>query len=132
MTTFPESHKDLLDAPVASLTTIGTNGYPQSTLTWFVHNDGKLQLSLNSARLKTKNLIKNPKVSLLILDPSTPMRYLEIRGDATTATDAGLAFAQGPVKDKYDADVSSYDGGVGERIVVTIDPTNVYPVDMRA
>jgi PPOX class probable F420-dependent enzyme len=129
MTTFPDSHKDLLDAPVASLATVGPDGYPQSTLIWFVHDQGELRLSLNATRLKTKNLLKNPKVSLLILDPSTPMRYLEIRGDAVAAPDQG--FGAGPVKDKYNADVSAHDGPGEERLVITIKPTNIYPVDMR-
>ncbi len=131
MTTLLDSHKELLDAPVASLTTIGGSGYPQSTLTWFVYNDGKLELSLSDARQKTKNLIKNPKVSLLILDPDSPMRYLEIRGDATAVTDTGLAFAHGPLKDKYAADVTGHDGPGDVRMLVTIEPTNVYAVDMR-
>jgi PPOX class probable F420-dependent enzyme len=131
MTTFPESHKDLLEAPVAALTTVGPDGYPQSTLIWFVYDQGEVRLSLNATRLKTKNLKKNPKVSLLITDPNSPMRYLDIRGDAKPATDPGLAFAHGPLKDKYDADVSTRDKPGEERIVVTIEPTKVYAVDMR-
>lgn len=131
MTSFPDSHKDLLEAPVASLTTIGANGYPQSTLTWFAYEDGQIKLSLSRSRQKTKNLFKNPKVSLLILDPGSPMRYLEIRGDATAAADPDLKFAKGTIGTKYNADVTSYDQPGDERLVITIAPTNVYAVDMR-
>jgi PPOX class probable F420-dependent enzyme len=131
MTTFPDSHKDLLDQPVAALTTIDGKGYPQTTLIWFVYDDGEIKLSLNATRRKTKNILKNPKISLLIGDPSSPMRYLDVRGDAKTAADADLAFAHGPLKDKYSADVSTRDKPGEERIVVTLEPTNVYAVDMR-
>jgi PPOX class probable F420-dependent enzyme len=131
MTTFPDSHKDLLDAKVAALSTVGPDGYPQTTLLWFVHDQGEIKLSLNATRLKTKNLRKNPKVSLLIVDPSTPMRYLEIRGDAQPAPDPNLSFAHGPLQDKYDSDVSTRDKPGEERIVVTIVPQNVYAVDLR-
>src|SRR6202451_3128908 len=105
MTTFPDSHKDFLDMPVASLTTIGADGFPQSTLTWFLHDEGELKLSLNATRLKTKNLLKRPQVSLLILDFSDPMRYLEVRGTAKTEPDPDKSFAQ-KVGAKYDADLA--------------------------
>ncbi|TME61171.1 MAG: PPOX class F420-dependent oxidoreductase, partial [Chloroflexi bacterium] len=36
MTTFPESHRDLLKADVAMLATIGQDGYPQVTALWFL------------------------------------------------------------------------------------------------
>jgi PPOX class probable F420-dependent enzyme len=132
MTTFPDSHKDLLDQPVAALTTVDAKGYPQTTLIWFVYDEGEIRISLNATRLKTKNLLRNPKVSLLIGDPTSPMRYLDVRGDAKPSPDPGLAFAHGPLKEKYDTDVSTRDKPGEERILVTLEPTNVYAVDMRS
>src|ERR1700761_7063952 len=132
MTTFPDSHMDLLkDGQVTALTTITPDGYPQTTLIWFVYDEGQIKLSLNATRQKTKNLIKNSKVSLLFTDPNSPMRYLDVRGDAKPSPDPELAFAHGPLQDKYDADVSTRDRPGEERIVVTIDPVKVYAVDMR-
>src|ERR1700735_1033260 len=93
MTTFPDSHQDFLDMPVASLTTIGADGFPQSTLVWFLHDDGEIKISLNATRLKTKNLLKRPQVSVLIPDYNDQMRYLEVRGTATSEPDPGKAFA---------------------------------------
>ena len=80
MTTFPPSHRDLLDAQVATLATIGGDGFPQLTEVWFIHEDGELKLSLNDSRLKTRNLRKQPKSSLMILDLENPYRYLVVRG----------------------------------------------------
>lgn len=130
MTTFPDSHRDLLDSPVASLTTIGDDGFPQSTLIWFLHDQGELRLSLNKARLKTKNLAARPQVSLLLIDWSDPMRYLEVRGTARVQDDLDKSFAQ-RVGAKYGADLAAYDGPGEERIVVTIEPKNVYAVNMH-
>jgi PPOX class probable F420-dependent enzyme len=130
MTTFPDSHREFLDFPVAALTTIGGDGFPQSTLTWFLHDDGELKLSLSKARLKTRNLLKRPQVSLLILDFSDPMRYLEVRGTARVQDDPDKAFAA-KVGAKYEADLAAYDAPGDERIVVTIEPSNIYPVDMH-
>lgn len=130
MTDFPESHHDLLDAPLASLATIGGDGIPQSTLVWFLHDGGELKISLTTSRLKTKNLIARPRASLLILDPASPQRYLEVRGTVTIEPDNDYEFAD-KIGAKYGADVRSFDGPGAHRIVVTIEPTKVYPVDMR-
>jgi len=129
MTTFPDSHKDLLDAPVASLTTISADGFPQSTLVWFLHDDGELKISLNGARLKTKNLIKRPQVSLLILDFSNPQRYLDVRGTAVVSADEGGELAK-KVGAKYNADLSTRDRPGEQRLAVTIEPNGVYAVDL--
>jgi PPOX class probable F420-dependent enzyme len=131
MTHFPESHRDLLDAQVASLATIGGDGLPQLTEVWFLHDDGELKLSLNAARLKTRNLTKRPQCSLLLLDLQNPYRYLEVRGRAMIEPDDDYAFAR-RLGAKYDADLSVHDQPGENRVVVTIEPANVYAVDMSA
>ena len=129
MTDFPESHRDLLDAQVASLATVGRNGFPQVTEIWFLHDDGELKLSLNTARLKTRNLQRDPKCSLLLLDLENPYRYLEVRGHARVEADDDYEFAQ-KLGAKYNADLKVHDRPGESRVVVTIEPVNVYPVDM--
>jgi PPOX class probable F420-dependent enzyme len=131
MTTFPESHHDLLDAELATLATIGSSGIPQQTVVWFLYEDGQLKLSLNSSRLKTKNLIKRPKCSLLILDPAVPQRYLEVRGTAALEPDPDYEFARRLGAKYGGADLSEHDGPGVSRVIVTIHPTNVYAVDVR-
>lgn len=129
MTDFPETHRDLLDGQFASLATIGRNGFPQMTEIWFLHDDGELKLSLNTSRLKTRNLQRDPKVSLMLLDVANPYRYLEVRGNARVEPDDDYAFAR-RLGAKYDADLSVHDAPGESRVVVTIDPVNIYPVDM--
>jgi PPOX class probable F420-dependent enzyme len=130
MTTFPESHAEFLDFPVASLTTIGDDGFPQSTLIWFLHDEGEIRISLNKSRLKTKNLRRRPQLSLLIFDMNDQMKYLEIRGIARIEDDADGSFAQ-RVGAKYGADLAAYDAPGDERVVVTIEPTNIRAVNMH-
>jgi PPOX class probable F420-dependent enzyme len=129
MTTFPESHRDLLDAQVATLATIGGDGYPQLSELWFLYDEGELKLSLNDSRLKTRNLVKRPQCSLMILDVENPYRYLVVRGDAAIEPDDHYAFADKFGK-KYSADLRVHDQPGEARVVVTIEPTNVYAVDM--
>ena len=131
MTTFPESHLDLLDAELATLATLGSNGIPQQTVVWFLYEDGQLKTSLNTSRLKTKNLTKRPQCSLLIFDPAVPQRYLEARGTAALEPDDDYAFARRLGAKYGGADLSVHDGPGVSRVVVTIQPTNVYAVDVR-
>src|SRR5207302_10089198 len=88
----PDSHRDLLDAPVGILGTIGGSGRPQLSAVWFLAEGDTIRISLNTARQKTKNLRANGKCSFLI--PGTPpYRYVEIRGDAEIAPDDDYSFA---------------------------------------
>jgi PPOX class probable F420-dependent enzyme len=128
-TDIPQSHRDLLDAQVASLATIGDDGFPQITEVWFLYENGELKLSLNDSRLKTRNLKQRPQCSLLILDLQNPYRYLEIRGTARIESDEDYSFAR-RVGAKYGADLAEHDRPGDSRVVVTIEPKNVYAVDM--
>jgi PPOX class probable F420-dependent enzyme len=129
MDTFPDSHRDLLDAQVATLATIDDGGFPQLTEVWFLHDDGRLRISLNTSRRKTDNLRARPQCSLLLLDLANPYRYLELRGRARIEPDDDGAFAQ-RVGAKYGADLQQYDQPGESRVVVTIEPEKVHPVDM--
>jgi PPOX class probable F420-dependent enzyme len=129
MPEFPESHRDLLDAQVATLATIDGNGFPQLTEVWFLFVDGELKTSLNTSRAKTKNLRERPECSVLILDLANPYRYLEVRGRARIEPDDDYAFAR-QLGAKYGADVRDHDAEGDSRVVVTIEPVKIHPVDM--
>jgi PPOX class probable F420-dependent enzyme len=121
----PETHKDLLNAQVAVLGTIGSSGRPQLSAVWFLADGDTVKLSLSDSRQKTKNLVANPHASLLILDPGSPYRYLELRGDAEVAEDDNYAFAD-QVGAKYGgADLRERDEPGDVRMIVTIKPTRV-------
>jgi PPOX class probable F420-dependent enzyme len=131
MSEFPASHRDLLDANVATLATIEPDGQPQLSEVWFLHDEGELRLSLNTSRRKTKNLQARPQITLLILDVANPMRYLEVRGTARVEPDDDHAFAE-KVHGKYGADVAAYDQPGDRRVAVTLEPTRIREVDMSA
>lgn len=126
-TAFPESHRDLLTAPVAVLATHGHDGYPQVTATWFMFDeeDGLLKISLNTTRQKVKNLQANPQCTVLIVDPASPYRTLEVRGRAEITPDPEYAFAD-RVGAKYGGtDFRAIDPPGESRVVVTLLPVKV-------
>src|SRR3954447_19568795 len=123
MIAIPESHKDLLTAPVAVLATNGSDGFPQVSALWFLYDeDGMLRLSLNTTRQKFKNMQERPAVTFFILDPANPYRTLEIRARAEISEDAGGAFAQKLAAKYGGADVRDNDRPGETRVVVTLHP----------
>lgn len=129
-TTIPDSHRDLLDAPIGVLATIGPDGRPQSSPLWFLADGDTIRLSLNTARQKTKNMSERPVASLVIVDPANPARYVEVRGDVTVDADDDYAFAS-QVGAKYGVpDLSVMDGPGESRVCVTLVPTRIHAVDL--
>jgi PPOX class probable F420-dependent enzyme len=124
MTTIPDSHRDLLNGPVAVLGTIGASGRPQLSGVWFLADGDTVKLSMNTARQKVKNLQANPKCSVLIFDEKSPYRYVELRGDAEITADDDYAFAD-KVGAKYGADLRTRDNPGDTRVVITIHPSRV-------
>jgi PPOX class probable F420-dependent enzyme len=129
VTEIPDTHLDLLNAQFATLATLATDGAPQLTEVWFLYEDSEVKLSLNSARAKTKNLAARPQCSLFVLDLANPFRYMDVRGRARIELDDDYAFAD-RVGAKYGSDLREHDGPGEERVVVTIERTSVFAVDM--
>ena len=86
----PEKYRDLFQKRAfASLGTLMPDGRPQVTPVW-VDLEGDLVI-FNSAkgRQKDRNVRRDPRVSLAIVDPENPYRYLEIRGSVVEITEDG-------------------------------------------
>lgn len=133
MIDFPEAHRDLLQAPVATLSTVGRDGFPQVTATWFVYDqdDGLLKLWLSTARQKTKNVQRNPQCTLLIMDPASLQRAMEVRAVAEVSDDKDRLFVE-----KYVPKYGEFVRNIGDtppdyRVVITLRPQKINVTDMR-
>src|SRR4029078_6169619 len=101
-TVIPENYLDLFEKKAfASLATVMPDGTPQVTPVW-VDFDGQHVL-VNSARgrQKDKNMERNSSVSLSIMDPENPYRYLEVRGRVAEITEEGAAAHIDKMAKKY-------------------------------
>ena len=86
----PEKYLDLFKKKAfASLATVMPDGRPQVTPVWCEY-DGK-HVIVNSAkgRVKDRNMRRDPRVSLAVIDPDNPYRYLEVRGRVMEVTESG-------------------------------------------
>jgi PPOX class probable F420-dependent enzyme len=87
----PASHLDLLTRPICGvLTTMGGDGQPQSSLVWADADGACARVNTTLERQKGRNLLANPKVSLLVVDPDNTARFIQVRGDAELVTDGAL------------------------------------------
>lgn len=80
----PESHQDLVaweTRSFAHMATVGPSGEPQSSPVWFEWDGTHIRFSLTKGRQKYRNLQRDKRVAMSIMDPSDAYRYLEIRGE---------------------------------------------------
>jgi PPOX class probable F420-dependent enzyme len=88
----PASHYDLVQCPpVAALTTVTPDGYPQTSVVWCDVDGDCVRVNTMRGFAKERNMRRNPRVTLLCYDPRQPNRYLEVRGTVVELTEAGAA-----------------------------------------
>ena len=120
----PESHADLLAAPLtAVLTTVGANGQPQCAAVWYLVDDGALKTSVLTSRQKYKNLVRNDKATLFVFDPANPFCTLEIRASVELVLDPDKTMLP-KFAAHYSVDVAMLDQP-GDRVTVVFRPTHV-------
>lgn len=86
----PESHTDLFRKKAfASLATLMPNGSPQVTPVWVDYDGQHVLINTAEGRQKDKNLQRDGRVALSIIDPENPYRYLEVRGHIAQRTREG-------------------------------------------
>ncbi len=89
-TTIPEQFRDLFAKKAfAHLATIGADGAPQVTPVWVDFDGTHVRFNTAKGRVKVKNLARNPRVALSILDPDNPYRYVQVRGRVVETTERG-------------------------------------------
>ena len=88
----PASHLDLLTHPIHGvLTTLMPDGQPQSSLVWCDYDGECARVNTTAERQKGRNMLRNPRVTLLVVDPDDTGRYLEIRGEVELVREGALA-----------------------------------------
>lgn len=86
----PEKFLDLFQKRAfASLATLMPDGRPQVTPVWCELDGGKVTINSALGRQKDKNIRRDPRVALTLIDPDNPYRYLEIRGRVVEITQQG-------------------------------------------
>ncbi len=87
--------RELLDAKAfAMLSTVNPDGSPQSSVIWATYEGDTVVFSTIVGRRKTRNMARDPRVSLLVYDPADAYRYVELRGTVSMTRDGGPELIQ--------------------------------------
>lgn len=121
---FPEEYQDLFKPETKAflfLATTMADGSPQVTPVWFDSDGEYILINTNEGRVKDKNMKARPKVAMVIQDPSTPYRYLQIRGEVVELIREGADEHINQLSFRYDNKPFNHREGQ-KRIIYKIKP----------
>jgi PPOX class probable F420-dependent enzyme len=125
----PKEYMDLFHKKAfGSFTTLMPDGSPQTTPVWVDFVDGKVLVNSALGRQKDKNVHREPRVAVTLIDPDNPYRYLEVRGRVTEITHEGADNHIDKMAKKYlDKDKYPFAQPGEKRVIYKIDPEVVSP-----
>jgi len=86
----PSVAKEWLDGkafPVVA--TVDDDGTPQQSVVWAKREGDDILFSTLRNRRKGRNLERDSRIGVLVMDPSDPYRYIEVRGVTEVIDDPG-------------------------------------------
>ncbi len=87
-----DTARRLLDARAFFvLGTVNADGSPQSSVVWARHDGDDVLFSTIRGRRKTRNMERDPRITLCAYDPENPYSYVELRGSVTMTEEGGDA-----------------------------------------
>lgn len=121
-----QGYTDLLGWDTKALghvASIGPAGEPQSNPIWFDWDGGNLRFSQTTTRQKLRNVERDPRVAISIVDPGNPYRYLEIRGRVVRVDqDPEKAFIDRMAQKYLGQEKYPWNQPGEERVIVVVEP----------
>lgn len=122
--TLPQTVRRLADTTTfAVLSTIDKDGRPQSTVIWMKRDGDDILFSTIRGRRKTRNMERDPRVSICAYDPAEPLVYFAVDGTVTLTEEGGDELID-ELSRKYDGEPWSFPAGQ-VRVVCRVTPTRV-------
>ena len=127
MAKIPEKFLDLFNKKAfGSLGTLMPDGSPQVTPVWVDREGDTVLVNTARGRQKDRNIQRDPRVSVTLIDPDNPYRYVEIRGRVVEATDKGAKDHIDKMAKKYlGVDRYPYAQPGEQRLLLRIRPEHV-------
>lgn len=125
--TIPASHLDIVEQEsLAMVSTIRHKDGLISTNPVSIDWDGEfLRFSTLKQRVKYRNLVANPQITLCVTSSRDSTRYIEVRGTAELTDDPGGAFQRAMWKRFTGEDEFNFDPPGSERVIVKIMPFHI-------
>ncbi|CAN5536069.1 PPOX class F420-dependent oxidoreductase [soil metagenome] len=120
----PEGYRDLLETTaLIHVATIGPDGEPQSNPVWFDWDGEHIKFSQTKTRQKYRNVSRDSRIAVSMVDPENPYRYLEVRGEITEIEeDPNLDFINAMSKKYLGMDEYPNHQPGDERVVLYVKP----------
>jgi PPOX class probable F420-dependent enzyme len=117
--------REVIDGPhLAMIATSNADGRPQSSVIFVKRDEDTVVFSTIKGRLKTRNMARDPRISLLVADTRSG-RYVEIRGVVEIAEDPEKRLLS-EMYDRYMGGAAPPPEPDAERLIVRITPERVY------
>jgi PPOX class probable F420-dependent enzyme len=110
---------------VGVLTTLRSDGSPHSTVVWVDVEDGVVSFNTEEGRAKVRHVDDDPRVSLLVLDPSDPYKWVSITGTTDVTTEGAREQIDTLAKKYLGKDEYPWASPDKRRLKVVIQPTHV-------
>src|SRR5689334_24002873 len=83
-----ESQREFLEQPFAgAVTTLRPDGSPHTTIVWVEVDENGPSFNTAAGRAKPRHLERDPRLSLIMVDPEDQYRWIAISGTAELTTD---------------------------------------------
>jgi PPOX class probable F420-dependent enzyme len=109
----------------AHLATLRADGSPRTSPVWYDWDGTYVLVSHTKGRQKYKDVQRDPRVALSILDPDNPYRYIEIRGSVEIEDDPNKTLINTLAKKYQGRDTYGSDGPGDDRVIFKIAPERV-------
>src|SRR5262245_4659777 len=120
MITLNDATLRLLDGKnYAVLATVNSDGSPQTSVIWVGCDGGDVVFSTVEGRVKHRNMVRDPRVSISVIDSADPENYVELRGRVSITPDIGRKLDT-ELSWKYDGKDPGQDRPGAVRVVVRV------------
>jgi PPOX class probable F420-dependent enzyme len=128
METIPEKYADLFQKKAfAQLATLMPDGSPHVAPVWVDYDGSHIVINSAKGRVKDRNMRRDPRIGMDLLDPDNPYRHLSIRGRVTEITEKGADEHIDKLTKKYlGQDKYPYRGNGEVRVIYKIEPESVH------
>jgi PPOX class probable F420-dependent enzyme len=125
----PDDLLDLLRKPSPCfVATVMPDGSPQLTQTWVTTDGEHVVINIVEGHQKARNLARDSRVAVNIVDPDNVFRYYAVRGRVVDMTTEGGSESIDEISQKYlGIPYPNFTGQPETRVVITIAADSVTP-----
>jgi PPOX class probable F420-dependent enzyme len=121
-----ESEASIFEEPYfAVVATTREDGSPQQTVVWVDYDGENVVFNTAEGRAKPKNIRRNPLVSVHVMHPEDPFKWVSVAGPAQMTTEGADEHIDKMAKKYMGVDAYPYRQEGEQRLIVRVKPEHV-------